>query len=215
MNWEELQYGNIKIVNLYMGDIPVSHPQYKTHIGLSLTQEKHNHIRHDTTRPFNISDNSVYCVQSEDVVEHIEYEKLPSILDEVHRVLMPGCHFRLSVPDYGCDILYERSLKDDDGNILFDPGGGGSLDAATMKVTNGGHLWFPTYESVLRGITQSKFFTNGKYEFFHYYHKNGYEVKDIDYSRGYTQRTPDHDVRVQNPRRPMSLVVDLYKGEAS
>jgi len=214
VNWYDLQYGVIKIINLYMGDIPKKHPQYETHVGLSLTKQDHNHIKHDITQPFNIVDNSVYSVQSEDVLEHVEYDKLPNIINEVYRVLMLDGHFRLSVPDYGCDILYERSLKDNNGNILFDPGGGGSLDKKTMKVINGGHLWFPTYESVLGAVKKTKFFTNGRYDFLHYYHGEDYEVKNIDYSLGYIHRTPDHDLRVQSPRRPMSLVVDLYKGDA-
>ena len=45
-----------------------------------------------------------------------------------------------------------------------------------------------------------------------YYDENGNSVtKKIDYSKGYVIRTPDHDKRVQNPYRAMSLVVDLYK----
>ena len=215
MNWHDLQYGAMKTINLYMGDIPKERPQYKTHVGLSLTRQDHNHIKHDITQPFNITDNSVHSIQSEDVLEHVEYTKLPDIINEVYRVLIPNGLFRLSVPDYGCDILYERSLKDNNGNILFDPGGGGFLDEKSMKVINGGHLWFPKYESVLRIIAKTKFFTNGRYDFLHYYHGENYEIKNIDYSLGYISRTPDHDHRVQDPRRPMSLVVDLYKGDAS
>ena len=215
MNWDDLQYGAMKIINLYMGDIPKERPQYKTHVGLSLTRQDHNHIKHDITQPFNITDNSVHSIQSEDVLEHVEYSKLPDIINEVYRVLIPNGLFRLSVPDYGCDILYERSLKDNNGNILFDPGGGGFLDEKSMKVINGGHLWFPKYENVLRIIAKTKFFTNGRYDFLHYYHGENYEIKNIDYSLGYISRTPDHDHRVQDPRRPMSLVVDLYKGDAS
>ena len=33
----------------------------------------------------------------------------------------------------------------------------------------------------------------------------------IDYSKGHIHRTPDTDQRVQNPYRPMSIVVDCYK----
>ena len=33
----------------------------------------------------------------------------------------------------------------------------------------------------------------------------------IDYSIGHVMRTPDHDERVKNPYRPMSLVVDCIK----
>lgn len=61
-------------------------------------------------------------------MEHIKYTDLPDILNEIYRILKPGGLFRLSVPDYNCDILWERSEKDSNGKIRFDPGGGGSYD---------------------------------------------------------------------------------------
>ena len=39
-------------------------------------------------------------------------------------------------------------LKDDEGNLIFDAGGGGSYDTENKKVINGGHVWFPRYNSV-------------------------------------------------------------------
>jgi hypothetical protein len=33
----------------------------------------------------------------------------------------------------------------------------------------------------------------------------------IDYTKGHISRTPDFDSRVQNPVRPLSLIVDLIK----
>ena len=46
----------------------------------------------------------------------------------------------------------------------------------------------------------------------HYYETDdSFTVKDIDYSLGHIQRTPDYDTRVQNPRRPMSMVIDAFK----
>ncbi len=36
-------------------------------------------------------------------------------------------------------------------------------------------------------------------------------LQKIDYSKGYIYRTPDHDSRVKNPYRPMSIVVDCHK----
>lgn len=51
-----------------------------------------------------LSDNSVDIYQSEDVFEHIEYQTIPSIFNEIYRVLKPNGLFRLSMPDYRCDI---------------------------------------------------------------------------------------------------------------
>jgi len=51
-----------------------------------------------------------------------------------------------------------------------------------------------------------------KVEFLHYYDDTGKSIiNDIDYTKGYICRTPDHDKRVQSPRRPMSIVVDANK----
>ncbi len=103
--------------------------------------------------------------------------------------------------------MRKRSWYDVNGEIVFDPHPGG--DYVNGKIINGGHLWFPNYEKVLYLIENSEF---TKWEFFHYYDGDGNSVtKKIDYSKGFVMRTPDHDIRVQNPYRAMSIVVDLYK----
>ena len=99
------------------------------------------------------------------------------------------------------------STKDEKGQIIFDPGGGG-----TPK--NPGHIWFPRIDTVMQLITKTKFCESGKIEFLHYYNKDDtFITKSIDYSKGHITRTPDFDERVKDPYRPMSLVVDLTKGE--
>ena len=51
-----------------------------------------------------------------------------------------------------------------------------------------------------------------KVKFLHYYDiDNNPVINDIDYTKGHIHRTPDNDKRVQNPLRPMSIVVDAYK----
>lgn len=98
-------------------------------------------------------------------------------------------------------------MKDEQGNIVFDPGGGG--DYIDGKVVNGGHVWFPVYETA-KEMLASTLFTNIR--FHHYYDEDGNGVtKAIDYSLGHVMRTPDHDYRVQDPYRPMSVVVDCRK----
>lgn len=193
---------------LYAGDI-LNKKEYDIEgiVGLSIRKEDYRTIRHDICNPYPLPDNSVDAYQAEDVFEHIEYDKLVDVINEIYRVLKPGAYFRLSVPDYGCDILRDRSTKDENGTIIFDKEGGGTYEDG--QVRNGGHVWFPTYESVRALITKTDF---DRYEFYHYYDENGQSVtKKIDYTKGYIQRTPDHDKRVQNPYRAMSLVVDLFK----
>ena len=199
---------NNENINLYAGDIPKNTDLYNNYLGLSLHQENEKHIKWDLTKlPFPFEDNSINIFQSEDVFEHINYNNLGSIIDEIYRILKPTALFRLSMPDYNCDILYKRSFYDYNGNLVYDPGGGGTFE-------NPGHVWFPTYDKVKKLIDVTKFGKNGKVEYLQYYiSKKKFVLSNIDYSKGYIQRTPDNDKRVQNPRRPMSIVVDLYKGE--
>jgi SAM-dependent methyltransferase len=195
-----------KRIFLYAGDIPQD-LNYNKYVGLSCTQSNSRHVRHDLTEALPLPDNCVDIYQSEDVFEHIDPRELPSVINEIYRVLKPGGLFRLSLPDYRCNILHERSLKDEHGNLVFDPEGGG--DYIDGRVVNGGHVWFPTYETV-RDLLGSTLFTNISY--YHYYDEKGNGVTHaIDYSLGHVRRTPDHDERVQDPYRPLSIVVDCRK----
>lgn len=200
-------------IYLYFGDIEEQRRQYtnKNFIGLSLTNSSDYHIKHDVTKRIPLNNNSVDIVQSEDVMEHIEYNKLKNCINEIYRILKPGGLFRLSMPDYNCDILYNRSKKDNNGHIIFDKGGGGNYDIINKKVINGGHVWFPKFNSV-KLLLESTDFLNKKIHYLHYYDENIKPITNkIDYSKGYISRTPDNDNRVKKPYRPMSIVVDCYK----
>ena len=132
----------------------------------------------------------------EDVFEHIKLDELPAVINEIHRVLKPGKTFRLSLPDYRCDILEERSIKNDNGEIIRD-----------TYVPD--HLWFPKYETVKELLSKTNF---NNIKFYHYYDENGNSVTDkIDYTLGPIKRTPDYDDRVKEPYRAMSIVVDCIK----
>ena len=179
-------------IYLYAGDVP-QNGLYKKFVGLSLSQANSQHIKHDVTKKLPLNNSCVDIYQAEDVFEHIDSEKLPAIIGDIHRVLKTNGIFRLSLPDYRCDILYERTLKNEEGELQFDPGGGG--DFIDGKVVKGGHVWFPQYE-ILKEILGKTPFTNIK--FYHYYDESGKGItKAIDYSIGYVMRTPDHDERVQ------------------
>lgn len=207
----QLEFNVLKRINLnrplklYAGDVPEM-AEYTGWIGLSLTQHNDRHIQHDITCPLPFPENSVDAFQAEDVIEHIQYDMLVPVINEIYRVLKPGALFRLSVPDYGCDVLRDRSLKDAEGNIIFDPGGGGTL-------WNPGHVWFPDIEKVYRLLEKTNFYSHGTMDFLHYWNvrRPDFVVRQIDYSKGIVRGTPDFDDRVKSPYRPMSIVVDLYK----
>lgn len=214
MTFNEIQNERfLKLLNqekiyLYAGDVP-NRPEYDMCIGLSLNYSDTVHIHHDITNFYPLPDNCVDIFQAEDVFEHIEFKKLPEVVNEIYRILKPGGFFRLSVPDYRCDILYNRTQKNEFGELQFDPEGCGEFKDG--KVINGGHVWFPTYEIVKNLLDQSKF---EKFSFYHYYNEFGVGIANkIDYSVAFVMRTPDHDKRVQTPYRPMSIVVDCFKGD--
>ncbi len=191
---------------LYAGDVPDDR-RYDHCVGLSLTRSDPRHIRHDVAARLPLPDACIDTYQSEDVFEHIEPRLLPAVLDEIHRVLRPGGLFRLSVPDYRCDLLLGRTRRDERGELLFDPGVGGALRDG--KVVDGGHVWFPRFESV-KALLEGSRFTD--LTFLHHYDADGRPVtRPIDYSLGHVARTPDHDERVRDPYRPLSIVVDCRK----
>lgn len=195
-----------KRICLYAGDLPEG-AHYDNYIGLSPSQSNQRHILHDVTTSLPLPDACVDIYQSEDVFEHIEPTLLPALVDDIYRVLKPGGIFRLSVPDYRCDVFHARTVKNERDELIFDPGGGGSYEDG--KVVGGGHMWFPKYESVKAVIDATRF---TDVTFYHYYDPDGRPVtKPIDYSFGYVMRTPDHDIRVRDPYRPMSIVLDCRK----
>ncbi len=225
--WEDLL--SKPCIRLYAGDVP-DRQEYEGWVGLSLYQCNKNHIRHSVYEPFPIPDESVDAFQAEDVFEHLSYEKIVEILNEIFRILKPKGYLRLSVPDYRCDINYNRSIRDSEGRVIFDPGAGKRSKTKLFKlklykrlypllytntvrqITGSGHYWFPTIESVKSLLEKSKFASGGEVNFLHYYDIDWTPITNkIDYSKGYISRTPDHNKTVQNPFRPLSLVVDIIK----
>lgn len=208
--WE--QVASQENIFLYAGALTADLPQYRTHYGLTPYKLTRRTIHHDVLAPLPLATGSVQVYQSEDVFEHIPLEDLPKVLEEIYRVLREGGLFRLSLPDYRFNVYYDRSLKNEAGQILFDEGGGGRL--VNGNVVDGGHVWFPTLESVDELFKNSRFARDGEYEILHATKANGsYVLKPIDYRLGHVMRTPDHDLRGQNPRRPVSIVVDAWKGK--
>jgi SAM-dependent methyltransferase len=195
---------------LYAGELARSVSQFRTHFGVTPFVSSTRNIRHDIRNAMPIPDNSINIFQSEDVFEHIPYEDIPAIFEEIWRVLKPGGLFRLSVPDYRCPVMLDRSIKDEAGRPIFDPGGGGALRDG--RVVDGGHVWFPVYETVQALFDMSSFAAKGHVSYLHYTGPGGKIVLNpIDYSLGFIMRTPDHDDRVMSPPQALSIVVDAVK----
>lgn len=182
----------------------------KKFIGLSAFKDDSNNIFLDTNNTIlDLPNDCVDIFQSEDSLDFYELSTVPSMINEIYRVLKPGGLFRLSLPDYNCDILYNRCKFTPDGNICFDPIVGGDYDELTNKISNGGKLWFANYNVVNEMLQKTNFEI---FDFLHYYEdRDNHVLNDIDYSLGFVSRTPDFDQRVQNPLRPLSIVVDCYK----
>lgn len=139
------------------------------------------------------------------------HQLLGVVFPELYRTLKPGGYIRISLPDYRCDVYFNRTLKDERGNPYYDPEGGGKWSAQQKKVVAGGQAWFPTYET-LKALIELSPLRYCQAQWLHYYDANGEPVtNEIDYSKGFIKRTPYPDNRVKNPRRPLSSVVDLYK----
>lgn len=213
LNHPNLSWGlvqNSSKIYLYAGNMQDNYPNYGKFACISITKNNDTHLLYDARHKIPLADNSVDVYQAEDVFEHIGYHYLPGIIDDIYRILKPGGFCRISVPDYRCNIYDERSIKDEKGQIIFDPQGGGRYENG--KVVDGGHLWFPKIESVRKLLEKTLFFNYGHISYQHYYDGKGKSITHpIDYSICYVKRTPDHDKRVQDPYRAMSIVVDLYK----
>ena len=200
-SWAQLSHP----VRLYAGNLSADLPQFQTFTGLTPFRATSRIIPHDMTHPMNLPDNCVEVFQSEDVFEHIEYDRLDAVFDEIYRVLKPGGFFRLSMPDYRCPLWRSRTLEDESGQLLFDPGGGGRL--ADGQVIDGGHVWFPMIENV-RALFDTSQFEDVRY--LQYFDETGSPVVlPTDHSLAYVQRSAENDSRAGNA--PLSIIVDAFK----
>ena len=93
MKFEDI-INNDKIF-LYYGDMEKQRRDYTNipFIGLSLKKQDQFHTKHDVTQTLPLKDNTVDIIQSEDVMEHIEYEMLKNLLMIYFRVLKPEDSF--------------------------------------------------------------------------------------------------------------------------
>lgn len=203
MSFERLDLS--RKITLYAGDICDDvHLSNLDLYGLSINKADSRHIIHDITNRFPLPDHSIHSFQIEDVLEHIEIIKVPDCINEIYRILRKGSLLRISLPDYNSPYLNDISMKDKDGNVLFDPTGGGKYTEA--GVSDGGHIWFPNYNLVKDLLDKTKF---KNIQFLCYYTESGELIrKEIDMDKGYIIRM-SRDVNMKKPI--YSMVVDCYK----
>jgi SAM-dependent methyltransferase len=204
---------------LYFGNLSPREEQHKSGLfyGLSPHPESERDIRHDARDPLPFPDASLKVAQSQDVFEHLEYERVAFVLDEVFRCLMPGGVFRLSLPDYNSPLLKSRSVYDADGNVLFDAAMGGSVvgkmnGGLEIKFSPAGeaHLWFPTYANVTALIVSSKIRKSSSIDFHHaWLDSKRFVCNEFDQAVMPVRRSPPKDMRAGG--KPVSIVVDFIK----
>lgn len=205
---------------LYFGHLIQNEPQFHSgeFIGLSLAPRHDREIKHDLYEPLPVKDGTVSKIQSQDVFEHLEYETLPDLLNEVFRALCLGGIFRLSVPDYRSPVLTARSVYDVAGNVIADIVMGNTpkpnKDRTGIAVENvgggGAHLWFPTYEKVLELIVRSEIRKSSKIEFHHCFKTKSDFIKNEFKDLGMpVSRRPPVDMRAGG--KPISIIVDFVK----
>jgi SAM-dependent methyltransferase len=205
---------------LYFGNLGKVERQYQEEkfVGLALVPLSSRDILHNAYNPLPCRDGSIPKIQSQDVFEHLEFQKIPRVLDEIYRVLAPGGIFRLSLPDYNSPIHRQRCVFDWNGEILSDTLCGGSVvydsrtQAAQAVFSKDGnaHLWFPTYELVRALILQSKIKVCTSIRFYHYFiNAHDYVCENIPDLEMPVMRVPPLDMRAEG--KPISIVVDFIK----
>lgn len=206
--WQKIKWEDLKAkenVRLYAGDIYNNFEYYPDNlvICLSLINSNYRCIQHDITKPYPIESDVIDSYQIEDVIEHIDINNVVSVLNEIYRVLKKGGYLRLSLPDYHSPFVLYNSFINKEGNVFFDPRGGGKY--VEGKVSEGGHVWFPTYE-IMQDLLKQSYFS--KFNFFRYHNFLGeLYTKEIDYAKGYISRTKEHS----EYKKDISIVVDCYK----
>ena len=205
---------------VYFGSLPVDEYQYSEadFVGLALQPSHERELQHDLHDPLPFEDESVEKLHAQDVLEHLQIEKVSSIFDEIYRVLVPGGVFRLSVPDYRSPLLRRRSVYDHNGRVVGDMMMGAyihydvSSHTAKARFSKNGdaHIWFPTYEVVNELILQSRLRLCRTIEFWHYIHFDGTSVvRDFPHLEMPVKRCPPRDMR--SGGKPISIIVDFAK----
>lgn len=204
---------------LYFGSLGLHERQYQipNFIGLALQPAHDREIKHNFTDPLPFGDGSIAKIQAQDVLEHVAFEKVPAILDEIHRVLRPGGIFRLSVPDYRSPVLKRRSIYDARGRVIGDllMGATSYLDQASgdarVRFSEDGdaHLWFPRYELITHLVLKSEIRKAAIHFYQAFLDDHSYLCEPVPEDEMFVQRAAPHDRRAGGA--PTSIIADFVK----
>ena len=80
---------------LYFGSLGPHERQFQipNFVGLALEPKHDREIKHDLTAALPYPDCSIAKIQAQDVLEHLPFDKVAPVLDEIYRVLKPGASF--------------------------------------------------------------------------------------------------------------------------
>ncbi|HZQ40651.1 MAG TPA: methyltransferase domain-containing protein [Rhizomicrobium sp.] len=204
---------------LYFGALGPHERQYQipNFIGLALEPAHAREVRHDLTAALSYDDNSIAKVQAQDVLEHLPFERVPFVLDEIYRVLKPGGVFRLSVPDYRSPVHRRRSVYDWRGRVTGDLMMGAEPyfdsttgDARIRFAGNGAaHLWFPRYELITHLVLKSEI-RKSRITFWQgFLDDHTFLAEPFPENEMHVQRALPHDRRAGGA--PISIVADFVK----
>ncbi|PWB89535.1 hypothetical protein C5688_14825 [Methylocystis sp. MitZ-2018] len=205
---------------LYFGALGRAERQFQipNFVGLALSPSHDRELKHNALDALPFLDSSIPKIQSQDVFEHLPFERLPFVLDEVYRVLKPGGVFRLSVPDYRSPLLKRRSIFDDKGRVIGDlmMGASAKYDASngTTKISllqdGNAHVWFPRYELILELIVKSNIRKCDEIKFYQCFLDSETVLREpIPEEEMFVIRSLPHDMRSDG--MPASIVVDFKK----
>ena len=204
---------------LYFGSLGQHERQFQiaNFVGLALEPAHDREIKHDLTGPLPYANDSVAKIQAQDVLEHLPFEKVPFVLDEIYRVLKPGGTFRLSVPDYRSPVQKRRSIYDARGRVIGDllMGATSYLDQATgdarVRFSEDGeaHIWFPRYELVTHLVLKSEL-RKARIHFYQaFLDDHTYLCEPVPENEMFVQRAVPHDRRAGGA--PTSIIADFVK----
>jgi SAM-dependent methyltransferase len=204
---------------LYFGSLGPHERQYQVpnFIGLALEPRHEREVRHDLTAALPYAAGSIAKVQAQDVLEHLPFERVPFVLDEIYRVLKPGGVFRLSVPDYRSPVHRRRSVYDWRGRVTGDlmMGAEPYFDSATgearIRFAEGGeaHIWFPRYELITHLLLKSEI-RKSRITFWQaFLDDHTFLAEPFPENEMYVQRALPHDRRAGG--QPVSIVADFFK----
>ena len=204
---------------LYFGALGPHERQYQipNFIGLALEPAHAREVRHDLTAALAYDDNSIAKIQAQDVLEHLPFDRVPFVLDEIYRVLKPGGVFRLSVPDYRSPVHRRRSVYDWRGRVTGDllmgaePYFDSTTGDARIRFSGNGeaHLWFPRYELITHLVLKSEIRKAQIHFYQGFVDDHSYLCEPLPEDEMFVQRAAPHDRRAGGA--PTSIIADFVK----